>query len=340
MHNNLPELSYTTGARTTAAGDTLTLRNISDTDSVRMLYTLAAPASGYTAGTNSFNDKAFAERYYFNAHDSSMKVIGVITQFGGAVSTSSSRTVKLKVWTQGAPAIVAARTYYEGFPGSVMDSLEVPVTQLGIGPSADTMKQFLFASPTVNMSVPFFVGYSIDYNYTTLSGDAISLSASTDGHRYRPVHTLRYVTNTTGDTVAVDTLINVQNATQWSDGTWHDNYTQNDSLYNDLAIFPIVIIGDPTVVNGVTTGNLTLHGCYPTPASDNATIWFSLTKATNATINIMDMSGRTVYTAARDLATGAHKMDINTATFAAGEYLYVVRTSEGNGLAGKMLIAR
>lgn len=341
MHSHTQEISATagTGAKTTAVGDTTTLSNIASSDTVRVLYTHAA--GGYTTGINAYNDKGFAERFSFNGNDSSVKIIGVLAQFGGTVNPSSTKNVTLKVWGQrGSSGMVAPHTYYQGFPDGILDSLVVPITQIGIGATADTLKQFMFATPTNFISGSFFVGYTINYNYAALGGDTIALASSTDGHRTTADYYLGYKKNAAGDTVAVDTFLNVQNATLWSDNGWRDNYTQNDSLYNNLAIFPIVIIGSPTSVKGITHNNLTLFGAYPNPATSSTNIRFTLKAAADVTIDITDMSGRNVRSEKLShLPIGEHTTAVNTAALPAGEYLYIIRTSQGDGMAGKLEIA-
>lgn len=329
-----------TAARTTGAGDTLVLTNIAPANTTRVLYTHAAPGSGYTSGMNSFNDKGFAERYYFSAADSSVRIIGVLAQFGGTVTAGSTKTVTLRAWSQGSPTMITARHYYQGFPGKLIDSIVVPVTQLGIGPSADTLKQFMFATPSAALSDPFFVGFTSNYNYTTLAGDTVALAVTTDGSRTAADTTLRYNRGTAGDTVSVDTLHSVQNATLWTDNIWRDNYSQNDSLYNNLAIFPIVIIGNPTGV-GVTRNGLTLSGAWPNPANTSVSIGFATDRIADVEVSLIDMSGRIVYTENRKyLNAGAHTVQIATANLPSGAYTYLVRTASGTGIAGRLLIAQ
>lgn len=325
-------------AKPTAMGDTLTLSNIPSTVSLRMLYPTEPAGSGYTTGTNAYNDRGFAEHYYFDAGDSSVNVLGLVTLFGGSVSASSGKNITLKIWSQTSSKPITARLYYESFPFEVLDSLAVPATKLGIGPVADTLKTFMFAAPTGFLKGPFFAGYTIDYNFESLGADTIALKTSPHGSRTTPFSSLRYNMALT-DTVSVDTLINVQNATLWADGAWHDNYTGNDSLYNDLAIFPIVVVGGPTGTGKVTHKDLSLMGAYPNPATNVANIRFALADRTDVTITLMDMAGRVVSTTSQEqFATGEHSIAVSTAGLVAGNYIYLVRTATGSGLAGKLTV--
>lgn len=338
MHGHIA-VRPTTAEKPTALGDTLAMSNIAATNTTRVLYAITPVGSGYTTGTNVYNDKGFAERYTFNAGDSSVSVLGVMALFGGNVAASSAQNVTLKVWGQSGTHMITSRLYYEGFPEGVLDSVVVPATQLGIGTTADTLKSFFFPTPTGYLKDAFFAGYTINYNFTTLGADTIALKTSPDGARTTPDYKLRYNKNTAGDTISVDTLINVQNATQWSDGRWHDNYTSNDSLYNHLAIFPIVLIGGPTGISHITHQELSLTGAFPNPSNTITNIGFSLSAPSTVTVTATDMAGRVVENIdAGQLSAGNHNVAINTAHLPAGSYIYLVRTARGSGLAGKIQV--
>lgn len=334
----VPTRGAITAAKPTATGDTLTLSNIAISDTTRLLYTHTAPESGYTSGTNSYNDKGFAERYRFGTN--AVKVIGFVTQFSGAVNPASTKSIMLKVWNQGSESMITARSYYQGFPSAVTDSLSVPVTQLGIGTTKDTVKSFMLAAPTSYRTGNFFVGYTINYNYADLNGDTIALTTSMNGNRTSTDYTLRY--NLSGaDTASVDTIINVQNTTLWADNIWHDNYTDNDSLYNNLAIFPIVVLGDPTGVEGITHRQLTLFGTYPNPTSSDCNIRFSLTCHATVSISVSDITGRVVLPLnIKALNAGTHNMPIGSNMLPSGDYIYTIITTGGDRIGGKFTISK
>jgi hypothetical protein len=316
-------------AKPTAVGDTVIMTNIPDTSAARLLY--GVPGGGYTSGTNVYNDLAFAERYSFSANDSTVSVLGVVALFNGTVMPGSSKSVMLRLWKQGNERPINARLYYEGFPATCVDSLSVPVTALGIGP-ADTLKTFLFSAPADTFKEPFFVGYSINYNFNTLSGDTVALAMSANGTRHTAAYHLRYNMGTAADTLSIDTMLHVQNATQWTDYGWRDNYTENDSLSNHLAIFPIVRVTPGLGVTAIARG-LSLGGVYPNPATTTATIAFTLQQPATTTILVADAAGRIVARSQQYLAAGAQQFVVNTAALAPGSYTYVVQAN-GAGLAG------
>ncbi len=337
-------------ARITAVGDTLVLSNIPAADTPLVIYSAGISDSGYLTGTDIYGDQGFAERYDINGSDSSVIVIGVVALFNGTVSPSSAKTITFNAWNVGAPLVVSATFEYSGFPGTGIDSLVVPITQLGIGTATDTIKTFLFPNFTPDtVQSSFFVGYTINYNFATLNGDTLGLACSTNGTRTSAVYdTTTYtdsVVNSTGTAdsaiYVLDTVVNVQNTTQWSDYSWHDNYTDNDSLFNVLAIYPIVYINSATGIKGVTRKDLTFFGNYPNPAVNSTNIKFSLLHNASVTIQIMDMKGGVIGTINNtNLSIGEHIIPVNTSGMPSGDYLYFIHTSGGDGIASKMTVLR
>jgi hypothetical protein len=293
--------------------------------------------SGYSRGTNYWGDKGFAERYVVNDSLSSVEVIGVYALFTGRVNSSTTKKINFDIWNEGPRQIISGTRFYSGFPNNVLDSLAVPVNQLGIGATGDTIKSHFFAV-SKGVTGTFFTGYTINYNFATLSGDTLGLYTSKDGERASNSYfSWELHVSDIGDTV-LDTIINVQNATLQSDNKWHDNYTDNDSLKNNLAIYPIVTMGFPASVKGITRNNLTFYGNFPNPAIANANIRFALTGTADVTVQVMDIHGRIVATIQQaNLSTGDHVVTVNTSAFPAGDYLYLVRTSDGDGIAGKIV---
>jgi hypothetical protein len=327
--------AFASGARTTAIGDTVVLSDITTADTLTLY---AADSGGYITGTDYWGDQAFAELYDIDGYDSSVVVLGVFAEFGGTVSPASGKMVTFSLWSQSVPFIVSSTLSYNGFPGSLLDTVDAPLTQLGVGPSADTLKEFLFNTPSLQ-SGAFYAGYSIAYNYAALDGDTIGLASSKNGERTGSDYTATF--NVTLIDSAWDTVINVQNATMGADYNWYDNYTQDDSLYNNLAIFPIVAVSSALLsgVKGITRNNLTFFGNYPNPADNSTEIKFSLAEDIGVTIQVMDMGGHTLNTLQPGiLAAGTHLIPVNTAGMPSGDYLYLIRTSGGDGIAGKMTV--
>jgi hypothetical protein len=337
---NNPELSQykNRAAKGTATGDTATMSHIGSADTVTIYFTGTNADSGYIAGTDAYGDKAFAERYDVNPSDSTVKVIGVISLFGGKVNPASTKTINYNVWTMGTQTVFGSvpHVFYKGLPSTVLTSRTQPINTLGIGvadTAQDTLKGFLFATPTAYLRASFFIGYDINYTWgPSLAGDTIGLYSNQDGDRSEALYTVS----------GTDTIINTVNVTMTDDGMWHDNAVEQFRVFNNLYIFPIVIVGESTVGTGsVKRNDFTFEGNYPNPAVNSTNVRFSLAKPTDVTITIMDMNGRTVNTISRtNLSAGAQSIPVQTSAMPAGDYIYLIRTAQGDGVASKLTVIK
>jgi len=327
--------------RTTAIGSTDTLTNWTGTDTLELYIVGANADSGFCAGTDVYGDHAFAERYDFNAADSSLKVLGVIALFGGTVNPASTNHVTFNVWSVAAqstlsvsPTTGAATSVWfnSGLPNTAITSQNVPLTNLGISTipgGQDTAKIFMFTTPTGYLNESFFVGFNITYTWG--AGDTIGLFSNKSGERSSALYTVS----------GADSIVNNVNASQYSDNTWHDNAADNFGIAYNYFMFPIVKVGATVSVNGIKKNNLTFFGNYPNPATNNTNIKFSLVNATDVTVTIMDMAGNTVNTITQtNLTSGEHVIAVNTSSLPSGDYLYIVRTAAGDGIASKMSVIK
>lgn len=318
-------------AKATGFGSTDTLSNIAAGSQLELYAAGTTPDSGYAIGMNAYGDMGWAERYDINSTDSSVQVTGIIATFGGTVSDTSTNTVNFRVWGVGPqePSDLAGANYSNsGFPTGYIDSFFSAFNQLGIG----TTKAFMFFTPSIPIASSFFVGYELNYDLFNMKGDTIGLYSSVNNARTLPVY------------VAVDstdTLINNINVTEYADGSWHDDATDAYLLHIDLAIFPIVTIGQPTAVKNITRNGLTFFGNYPNPAVNSTNVQFALADATDVTIQVMDMSGHTLSTISNpSMSVGSHVVAIPTSDLAAGDYLYLVHTGNGDGVASKFTVLK
>lgn len=333
---NLIGRSYPTpriAAKTTAVGDTITMSHILSTDTLA-LYLAGSVDSGYITGMDAFGDKGFAERYY--ADTANVSVLGIISEFTGTVSPSSTKTVVFNAWSVGPKtvwsAIPSGNVYNSGFPNTSLASVTKPITALGIATVAgapDTLKSYWFTTPSAEVN-KFFVGFTIDYTYATMAGDTIAVLGTQQGERHIAGYTVS----------GTDTIVQNVNVTMYSDNTWHDNANDNFRLFNHLLLIPILKIGSTNGVNGVTKNNLTFFGNYPNPATTSTNVKFGLKNEADVTIVVSAMNGAVVSTTTQHYAAGTQVVELNTANLAAGEYIYVVRTSTGEGMASKMTVIK
>ena len=325
--------SHEVAAKTTATGDTVSYTHISFATDTFVNY-VAGTDSGYVMGTDVYGDQGYAERY--DIIDTFVSVIGVTAEFTGTVNAASTKSVVFHAWSAG-PRVLDANfpsghVYNSGFPNTSLASVTVPLQHLGISNTSgvpDTAKSYWF--PTATAYVPsFFVGYTISYSFPTLNGDTIGLKATKDGERH-----ISYYSTGGGDTT-----INNINVTQYDDNTWHDNAFDNFQIGDHLFIFPIVKLGLPNGVNGITKNNLTFFGNYPNPATNATNIKFTLVSSSEVTIRISDMAGRTIRTITEKCNAGTQVINVNTESLPAGEYVYLIRTAEGDGFASTMTVTK
>lgn len=333
-----------TGAnyRTTGNGDTVKGRiNFagSQLDSLTIFPVDAATPldSGFVFGPNAFGDKGWAERFDITGADSSVKVIGTYAIFSGSYNAASTNTVNIKVWAQGPKSTFGGNILQTGLPTTTLASQTVSVKNLGIdaaGAGNDSVKLFMFTTPTTNIADSFFVGYEPNYSFANANGDKISLMSTRYGYRYDQ----NYYFIQGGDTI-----VNVRNASEFSDGTWHDNTFDNFQIPCNLAVFPVFVIsiGVPTSVTAITKNDLTFYGNYPNPAVNNTNIKFALKNSADVTVSIYDMNGRVINTINQSkLGAGEHTIPVETASLAAGNYIYLIRTSNGDGMASQLSVVK
>ncbi|MFI5196059.1 MAG: T9SS type A sorting domain-containing protein [Chitinophagales bacterium] len=334
--------TFGTGARTTAS--TLyhydeEMMNMLTTDSLwyyKANYGTGTD-SGLLLGTSMWGLTEFAERYDFNAADSSVKVIGVVSIFHGVVNPASTHTVRFRMRNvAGISGTVPLQ--YSGFPSTLADSSAlIPYSQLGVGPAAtgDTFKAFWFAdSGTVAYrTTSFFVGYATTYNWAAMAGDTICALVTSYNHNVE-------WTITTGPT---DTVINDQAVLYYpAAGGWNDLRFDLGGK-GDYFLYAIIDASYSSTlgVNGITNKKFTFYGNYPNPAVNSTNIRFSLAVSSDVTIRITDMSGRIINTINEtNLSSGEHIIPIETSNMAAGNYLLTINAAAGGGIASKFTVTK
>ncbi len=319
-------------SKTTAAGDTIAMAHFSLADTPTLYYA-SSRDSGFVSGTDAYGDKGFAERYDFGTADSSLNVLGLIAIFGGKINPASTKSVTFYTWKAGARVSTSSSTIFNsGFPFTKLDSVTVPVTRLGIALSDtanDTLKQFYFTTPSGYQNGSFFVGYTINYSYASLGGDTLGVYTTRDGHRTSPIYTVS----------GTDTIINNQTVTMFNDGSWHDNATDNFAIANNYFMFPIVVVHRFLSVDGITNKNFTFFGNYPNPATTSTNVKFAVTNTTDVYITLMDVTGRVIRTTKEaNVTAGEHIVNLDTKGLNAGDYTYIIRTTNGGGVASKITI--
>jgi hypothetical protein len=289
--------------------------------------------SGYIFGPNVYGDKGFAERFDFNGTDSSVKVIGTYAIFDGRYNTSTTKTINVRVWNQSAkvPFTGRPKLFLDAYPGTVLTTQVVSIKNLGINQTStnDSLKYIAFTAPTLNLKDSFYVGYDMNYAFNTLAGDTITVKSTRNGYRYVPIYFLQ----------GTDTVLNVKNAAQYNDGTWHDIATDDFQVDVHLCFFPVLVVRG-LGIDGITKNSLVFHGTFPNPSNTTTNVKFELKRGADVTIQIADMSGRIITTQQhKALAVGMHDLPVNVSALAAGNYICLIRTSDNDGLGVQMTVA-
>lgn len=335
---NLKRLSQETGIKSykeTMPGDTVYMAHIASTDTITLYY--SGTSNGFVHGMDSYGDKGFAERYDFSCADSTVKVIGVIARFGGTVTPNSSKSVIFHVWLPEAKsASIRPTLFNSGMPGSFIASKSYPFSVLGVSSvdtEMDAEKAFMFNAATELISTSFFVGYTVNYTWSNGMLDTIGLYSNKDGERTAPSYTV---------VSASDTTINNVSVTQYSDGSWHDNAVDNYEIRANLYIFPIVVVGPSvTAASSISRNGFSFYGTYPNPANNTTNVKIALAKSSDVTIQIMDMNGSTIRSIKTGiLPAGENTLPVATTDLASGDYIFFVRTGDGNGIASKVSVVK
>lgn len=333
------QLATVTAGKGTAVGDTFLLGNTRSTDTATLYYVGSAPFdSGFVSGTNAWGDIGFAERFDITGADSSVQILGVAGYLSGSATSTSTKTASFKAWRQGPVVSLGTKYYRTGKPlVAALDSVTFNFKDLRTSATnnvIDTILYRSFATPTVQIGDSFFVGCVMgSYNWSNMGGDTLSVIQTRNNQRRQPAAIV---------TASLDTVMNVQNCTQFADGSWNDNYFQNTpSLRNHFYLFAVVKIQGPASVNGITKNNLTFFGNYPNPASSMTQVKFTLKHSTSVMIDVMDAMGRRIKSVnAGKLAAGTHEVPFSVEEFAAGNYVYILRTDDGDGIGAEFSVVK
>lgn len=297
--------------------------------------------SGYLYGTNLLGNKGYAQRYDFNGADSSLQVRGVVAYFAGRYTAGTTKTVTFKCWTVGPrSAPIAARPHFlnSGVPDTVLAQTNAfSIKDIGINvaqPTFDTPKVYFFPSPTTPpATASFFTGFEVAYTPTALNGDTISVIVDANGNR---TQAMPYRTISGGDTI-----YNNWNAIEAINSSWFDGAYASGGILNNYFLYPVLIAHTTIGFKGVTKNNLTWYGNYPNPAVNSTNIKFSLGASADVSVEIMDINGRKMDVINESgLSEGTHEISYNTQKLTAGNYIYLIRTSAGDGMASQFTVVR
>jgi hypothetical protein len=333
--------------KSTGLGDTLYRVNQAQYDSLFVtphFYYLGATLpfdSGYVFGVNALNYSGFAGRFkYTSLPDTTMKVIGVLAAFSGTYNPATSKSIDIKVWGLDPANVTLTPTRkMTNLPGAVLATMTRSIKTIGINNTtgSDTIKEYYFPTAASGINTNFFVGYEMAaYQWPNLGGDTICAYSCLQGTGWGH--------GEIKNIVLPDTFINAQTAMK-DGGVWKDSYMQIGFNKFNISIVPIFQYSGsmvwPSSVAGVNYNNLTFYGHYPNPATNNINIRFSVAKSTSVSVLVRDITGKTVMNVPADLfAQGEHTISLETSGLPAGNYVYMVRTAEGDAMAAQMTITK
>ena len=100
---------------------------------------------------------------------------------------------------------------------------------------------------------------------------------------------------------------------------------------------PVVRLNfDPTLSINENSSFAKVGNVYPNPTSGEATISYSLMNAANVAVNVVDITGKTIYTTSVAQNTGANSVTFDASAFTSGVY-YVTVATEGSTVTKKMI---
>ena len=327
-------------AKNTTLSDTLfyynnTTGQLFDSSVALKYYGITPNDSGYLFGTNTYGDSAFAEMYDFNwGQDTLINVIGVISLWAGHVQPSSTDSLTFHVWDLDTTKYqLDTNKFAWHFPGASLTAKKVPLTGLNLAANQQTITYF--DVPGYSIHGNFYVGYSYSYNPDSLNGDTITLHSTKDSAglgtgQYQVIN----INNVN------DTFLTTRNAILSTDGYWYDVYNDYGKKVN-LSLVPIFRIRSLTGVSSLSKNGLTLLGNTPNPAVSSTNINFSLQQAGNIIIQLTDVNGKILNTLEEhNLSAGSHSVPLSIAEYPAGNYVYILRTSNGAAMAAIFTVAK
>lgn len=273
-----------------------TLCNFESDDTPTLYFSDVAPNdSGYAIGHNAYQDKAWAERYTVSG---SASVVGGIYQLFEASGSATSAGI--------ATAHVYPTTGTGGKPGASMGSVAIPfvsMTNLSTGAG----HAFSFTTP-IAVTSSFFMGFSLG-TYTMGGPDTIGIITSANGDR--------------------STTNNDQNCAQWSDNSWYFEKTENFGLQINYGLCAIMDIAGG-VENYVSKGDLSLYAAYPSPASSDVTVNYTLKNASKISLEIFDAQGKSISKInVGNQSAGTHAEKVDISSLSGGNYFYKVASENG-----------
>jgi hypothetical protein len=313
--------------------------------------------SGRYYGMNVVNWKGFAQLYRYSSidrggsKDTLYNIIGLVSRWSGRKSATSTRQITFNIWRRdstGANRKVTIPGRNKNFvwaapQATAAASRSVPITSIvttnANGMAGNTITYF--TAPLANISYDVYAGYTVNYTWGNAAGDTVGLTSvdpNTSG--------LGTVGSYSVEAGTLDTLISTNTLIQNSANQWKSP-ALDPALFNGgpLVLFPLIqlncpLCNDPASVRGISSNDLTFFGTYPNPAVNSTNVRFALKQGADVTITVMDATGRNISIAKKNFGTGDHVYNLSTENLAAGNYVCLIETSKGDGMATQFTVAK
>jgi hypothetical protein len=123
-------------------------------------------------------------------------------------------------------------------------------------------------------------------------------------------------------------------------------WSQTSGGQHEPEFFGNITFADDSPPDAITesyaaTENLVVYQNYPNPFSNFTTIRYFLAQPGNVTLNVMDISGRLIYSAsAEQKPSGEYSLTLNANQLRSGTYFYSVQTNSEVSKLQKMLVTK
>ncbi len=187
--------------------------------------------------------------------------------------------------------------------------------------------EFTCSSPSEKLPDTTYVGHAI--SVTNKAGThQMTVNSFTTGYEY-------FLPGHTGSPITLPELV----AGDGGIGYGCSSPSVTSALpFQDITMFAEVSYTKALGVNNINGSGLSIGQNYPNPFNKQTTINYSLTKASDVTFTIYDITGRVVTaTNYGNVAPGQYQVNINANTFTPGIYFYTFNVN-GNTITKKMVI--
>jgi len=126
------------------------------------------------------------------------------------------------------------------------------------------------------------------------------------------------------------------------DAIWYGVVCGDTSSFyqQDAAIFASVTYAITTGVNNINESGLSIGQNYPNPFNKETTISYSITKSSDVTFSVYDITGRVITTNNYgNVAPGQYQVNLNANTFSPGIYFYTFNVN-GSIVTNKMIVTQ